>query len=431
MASHVNDGASTVLRVKRKRESTPYDELIVEAGAGALIKRPPMDELSRVMAGLAQAVAEEGVRSARASLPAAPAPTKRVRFRRLATVPEAEVWSKTLADKLREKRTRPTQEAAQAVDLPSISRAKAAAQAELRTKAARSRASARRRAQLDSAGSEEMNLRQSFRIFDVLADDASSSVPGFRLIQRRMQFYRAHADTVEADRRARFVPLSAPSPGRILNPFQRQLDEAIWRAFATADLAPVFDALRGGADVNYQRMHSDLTTALMAAAFHGDARAVVALLRQGALARIADISGRSASRIASERGHVSLAALLRDVQHEEEEEFSVAVSGRPAATKTTDTAVGCTSEAEEFDVDVFVAADVSDGEAEEMDAAATVGEPASLPTAAKDVSESGAELARQPQLLMLDELSLAALWGHGGEGALADTDLDAWEDGPG
>lgn len=430
-----------------------------------------MDELARVMAGLAAPgpVAAQTVADALSDAAAAAPKVQRVRFRRVASVPETDAWSSGLAEKLRVRVSRHTgvhaaAEAHVVPDATALWRSKVAAQADRRSKDARSSESARRRAAAAPPPSSEAELRRSFRIYDVLSSapappDAAAAAAGaptvaaaFRLIQRRARLFRA-ADPDAADRRARFIPLVAPVRGRILNPFERQADEAVWRAFTTGDLSPVFEALRGGADVNYQRLHSDLTTALMAASFHGDARAAVALLRQGALARIADASGRSAARIAEERGHAALAALLRDVQHEEEEEFAAAVAPGPAQrggplspAPPPSPAAGAEMRdgpGAEFDYDVFVPVDEGkevEGEGEERAAAADGG--SAEGEAAAGLAQGDAAPAPVPavpsrdaqpqQVLLLDDLSLAALWGGADlRGTLGDDDGDgdAWDDG--
>ena len=420
-----------VLRLKRRRDENPVDQLVIEANLSASKKRPPMSELEKAMATLTHTSAGVG------SLEAVAVPqVKRVRFKRVASVLEAEAWSRTLADKLRlEQHARPTAAGRSAVEknASEFLQDKVALQAAQRSKVSRSTSFARRRAMVAPMVSDEVELRRSFRIYDIFATGtatgatvAAAAGTDVHLVRRRAQLFRPH-DSEAAEARARFIPLAVPNPGRILNPFQRQLDESIWVAFTTGDLGPVFTALRGGAEVNYQRLHSDLTTALMAAAFHGDARATIALLRLGALARIADASGRSAARIAEDRGHVTLAALLRDVQHEEEEDFAAAVSSRPgamsaAALLSSGPSVGAGSETE-FAFDVFVAME------DDVERDAVGSSVSAAATSHAGVGSFGPSLSG-PQLLRLDELSLASLWGvPDSSGYVSDDDdnNDAWD----
>ena len=99
------------------------------------------------------------------------------------------------------------------------------------------------------------------------------------------------------------------------------MDEAIWSAFQDGHFDAVFRALQLGADVNFQRSQSDLTTALMAAAYHGNGRVVARLLRRDALVRAPDARGATAAIFAEQRGHTKLARFLRDVLVEEREEL--------------------------------------------------------------------------------------------------------------
>ena len=72
--------------------------------------------------------------------------------------------------------------------------------------------------------------------------------------------------------------------------------------------------------VNYRRRLGDATTALMAAAFHGDLDTVRLLLSSGARASLVDAGGKSAAVFAGMRGHRECFAELQRVADEEEEE---------------------------------------------------------------------------------------------------------------
>lgn len=236
-------------------------------------------------------------------------------------------------------------------------------------------------------------MRSTFKLFDVLAPSfaaASSSssnaassaagcVSGATLVRRRAGL----RPLAGAEHRIAFVPLTKPNPGRILNPFQRLMDEAVWRAFIARDFGGVFAIIREhGMDVNYQRVQSDLTTALMAAAYHGETKVAAALIRSGALVRVTDASGNTALTIALSRGHSGCAALLKDVLHEEEEELAewaqasagaaavkrsplgagVGVSGASSSTAAASTS--SSSSSYEYDVYMLVDEDEDGGDAE-------------------------------------------------------------------
>lgn len=129
---------------------------------------------------------------------------------------------------------------------------------------------------------------------------------------------------------------AAASPGkapafRVLTPFQRQMDEAIWQTFRSGALARIFEALSSGCEINYRRLQSDQTTALMAAAFMGDERACASLAKRGALAHLRDKEGRAAHDYAALHGHHVLAATLRDLARSEGAALGIDV-GLPSAT---------------------------------------------------------------------------------------------------
>jgi hypothetical protein len=185
----------------------------------------------------------------------------------------------------------------------------------------------------------DAELRSMFRMYDfnkapaagvgggagVAGADSSSSsgshgdggaADSAALVRRRVGLRQVRT----SEYRATFAPLVALQPRRIFRPSERMMDEAVWKAFQLGQFADVFRALAQGADVNFQRSKADLTTALMAAAYHGQARVVVALLRQDALVRVTDAHGANAAALAERRGHPELARFLRDVLVEEREE---------------------------------------------------------------------------------------------------------------
>lgn len=69
--------------------------------------------------------------------------------------------------------------------------------------------------------------------------------------------------------------------------------------------------------VNYRRRLGDGTTALMAAAFHGDLDAVRYLLSLGAKAAVVDSGDKSAALFAGMRGHRECFAELQGIADEE------------------------------------------------------------------------------------------------------------------
>ncbi|CAM9969161.1 unnamed protein product [Scytosiphon promiscuus] len=126
----------------------------------------------------------------------------------------------------------------------------------------------------------------------------------------------------------------------ILTPVERQMDEAIFKAFKTGDLSPLRNILTTSSSlsptsVNYRRRLGDATTALMAAAFHGDLGCVRHLLSLGAKASLVDASGKSASLFAGMRGHRECFAAIQRVADEEEHEERARSTRRHASAGET------------------------------------------------------------------------------------------------
>lgn len=74
---------------------------------------------------------------------------------------------------------------------------------------------------------------------------------------------------------------------------------------------------------NYRRRLGDGTTALMAAAFHGDLATIHHLLSVGAKASLVDAGDKSAALIAGMRGHRECFAVLQRTADEEDARSSV------------------------------------------------------------------------------------------------------------
>lgn len=90
------------------------------------------------------------------------------------------------------------------------------------------------------------------------------------------------------------------------------MDQAVYKAFKEEDFYSVFSLIQNGMDVNYQRVESDGSTALMAAAYHGREDAVNKLLSLGANPCLIDAStGKTASGFAQQKGHLDLAEKLK------------------------------------------------------------------------------------------------------------------------
>lgn len=439
-----------LLRVKRKRDDDGADVMILESDGSAPPDAKRLASGARASVNeLSSAVASASISSGeREAAPAdqltaassaealvangtvsnvKPASRKRLVFRRLDTVEEgaarARDYSQQLLDQLSagvfNSKIKPRgsgrgaeKSAAGEADALAVAMERSRAATALRTGMDRDarRSAARAAAALPIGGSVHRTISQAeesddymrsyFKVFDVLTGPAtksqetaaSSSAPesviaAATLVRRRAGLRPAGG----ADYRARFVPVTAANPGRILNPFQRMMDEAVWRAFTQGDFARVFQAMREhGMDVNFQRSQSDLTTALMAAAYHGETRIAATLIRQGALVRVPDVNGNTALSIAASRGHGTTASLLRDVLHEEEEELAswAAVQGAVPARRLGSSSAsspaaasaridldsnGGMAEGEDYAYDVYMLVEEEEEEADGAEAAQGAG----------------------------------------------------------
>ncbi|GMF58492.1 unnamed protein product [Phytophthora fragariaefolia] len=89
------------------------------------------------------------------------------------------------------------------------------------------------------------------------------------------------------------------------------MDAAIYHAFRQEDFHSVFSLIQNGMDVNFQRIESDRSTALMAAAHHGRDDAASKLLSLGANPCLEDHTGNKAWNFAERRGHTELMEKLK------------------------------------------------------------------------------------------------------------------------
>ena len=112
-----------------------------------------------------------------------------------------------------------------------------------------------------------------------------------------------------------FSHRSPPRVQHMVQQAERRMDEAIFHAFQSANFDPVFSALEltGNAVANFQRTHADGTTALMAAAFHGNVPVLERLIEAGASATLTDVHGNDAVALASMRGHMQAKELLDQI----------------------------------------------------------------------------------------------------------------------
>ncbi|EGZ30179.1 hypothetical protein PHYSODRAFT_310222 [Phytophthora sojae] len=97
------------------------------------------------------------------------------------------------------------------------------------------------------------------------------------------------------------------------------MDAAIYHAFRHEDFHSVFSLIQNGMDVNFQRIESDRSSALMAAAHHGRDDAASKLLSLGANPCLEDHTGNKAWNFAERRGHTELMEKLKKCYEEWEQ----------------------------------------------------------------------------------------------------------------
>lgn len=100
------------------------------------------------------------------------------------------------------------------------------------------------------------------------------------------------------------------------------MDKAIYGAFRYEDFHTPFSLVSNGMDVNFQRVESDNSTVLMAAAHHGRDDAVKKLLELGANPCLIAKDGRLAWMFAENRGHTALTEELKKRTEEWEAKHS-------------------------------------------------------------------------------------------------------------
>jgi hypothetical protein len=145
-------------------------------------------------------------------------------------------------------------------------------------------------------------------------------------------------------------------PTRVLNPHERELDEAIWNAFRSNDFAPffhIYNAQRPELRVDpmtFQRP-ADGSTILMAAALHGRSDVIEVLLRSGSASVLQqDWEGTSAAVFAKRGGHANVETALlacEEAEHEKDyvyDVYCVDISASEEHSSAHDTATSSDSE---------------------------------------------------------------------------------------
>lgn len=367
------DAPAPILRLKRKRDEEGADLLLLEVTAelqqpnskrraveDALVAAfggiQVADGAASASAAAAQHAERTGAADGEAAAAADTVPKRKFRFRRVGSTQQAgSITLRTAREMLPSYKG--TNLAARTVShfaSRSAQRTRAA-RAEAMKPTAQGGAGAARPdsdngddADSDDSG-ESHPLRRLFQVVDIVqparpatsagkaatgdgaADSDDDEEEGVELV-RRMPVKR---DPAHVAARCTFIPLLKPIKAKVLNPMQRRMDEAVWMAWVHANFQAVFAALAFGCNINYQRAQSDLSTALMAAAHHGNSKVAASLVRQGALARIPDASGRTAVQFAADAGHAELSSRLKSVLMDEMDEIATWSQAAAAAAEHT------------------------------------------------------------------------------------------------
>jgi hypothetical protein len=343
------EAPAPVLRLKRRRDEAGIDTLLLEADERLLPAAKRVATANEVAAMLgAMGVAESpsaAETTAQASL-AADAPASKAlvkyRFRRVISTSESSLSQSRAKELLASlgRLRQPLDLAARQQDKAAerLRGTRAQAYSSIRTAERQSASTAghSNTDDTDSVASSSHPLGELFRIVDVLGPAARSSAESSTgaadalddgedvELVRRLPVSR---DPAAVAARCSFVPILRPVPRKVLNPMELRMDKALWTAWKMGDFRPVFEALAFGCNVNYQRVSSDLSTALMVAAHHGNSKVAASLVRQGALVRIPDFSGRTAVQFAADASHIHLANRLRSVLQDELDEIDNWTSG--------------------------------------------------------------------------------------------------------
>ncbi|KAG3044163.1 hypothetical protein PC121_g22081 [Phytophthora cactorum] len=208
----------------------------------------------------------------------------------------------------------------------------ASKQTERRVKQQQSRSKARRK--------EEILKSRGLQPVVEIKEKQTMELHGIRLVDLQMSAAPSTCTQKETDEeileksKADVVTINGAKlkPTRVLNPHERELDEAIWTAFRANDFAPFFQiyhARRPELRVNptsFQRP-ADGSSILMAAALHGRSDVIEVLLRSGTTSVLQqDWEGTTAAVFARHGGHANVETALlacEEAEHEKDYVYDV------------------------------------------------------------------------------------------------------------
>eukprot|EP00644_Phytophthora_capsici_P013840 jgi/Phyca11/119972/e_gw1.40.249.1 len=229
----------------------------------------------------------------------------------------------------------------------------ASKQTEKRVQQQHSRSKARRKeGMLKSRGLQpivEIKEKQTMELHGIrLVDLQVSTAPSTEEVKNNKEeeiLEKSKADVVT-------VNGARLKPTRVLNPHERELDEAIWTAFRSNDFAPFFQIYHARrpelrADPTIFQRPADGSTVLMAAALHGRSDVIEVLLRAGTTSVLQkDWEGATAAMFAKRGGHVNVETALlacEEAEHEKDyvyDVYCVDISASEGQDAAHDTATG-------------------------------------------------------------------------------------------
>ncbi|KAH7479759.1 hypothetical protein KRP22_010203 [Phytophthora ramorum] len=303
------------LRLKRKRTDDPMERLVVHSEPDSKRSKPETQNLLQAFTKLSTT-------------------EKRFVFKHIDTMeepiaPGRAKWTERLKRKARSlKDERADMMAKKPVFQKDPTASK---QTETRVKQQQSLSKARRK--------EEMQRSRGLQSVVNIKEKQTMELHGIRLVDLQVsaasavqQVEKDTADEIQSTTNGITVNGARLKPTRVLNPHERELDEAIWTAFRTNDFAPFFQIYHARrpelrADPMTFQRPADGSTILMAAALQGRSDVIEVLLRSGTTSVLQqDWEGATAAVFAKRGGHANVETALlacEEAEHEKDYVYDV------------------------------------------------------------------------------------------------------------
>ncbi|GMF37236.1 unnamed protein product [Phytophthora lilii] len=340
--------ALVFLRLKRKRTDDPIECLVVHSEPDSKRTRGETPDLLQAFTKLSTT-------------------EKRFVFKHIDTMeeplaPGRAKWTERLKRKARSLKDERADMMAKTQIAPVFQKNPTASKhTEKRVKQQQSRSKARRNEEmLKSRGLQpaiEIKEKQTMELYGIrLVDLQVSATPSDER--------RETADEMLQKSKADLVTVNGArlKPTRVLNPHERELDEAIWNAFRANDFAPFFQIYHARRPelrvdpIAFQRP-ADGSTILMAAALHGRSDVIEVLLRSGTTSVLQqDWEGATAAAFAKRGGHANVETALlacEEAEHEKDyvyDVYCVDISASEGADNELKTAASSKADSEQTSV---------------------------------------------------------------------------------